>query len=96
MHPRVCWNAIDARAIDRTRAIEVHHVHVIVCAIGDHLHREQSIKFDALPVKSLVAHSHPFCPSPPVLRANRKVAALRSARNTLSATRCTNTGGKQK
>ncbi len=65
MHPRVCWNAIDARAIDRTRAIEVHHVHVIVCAIGDDLHREQSIKFDTLPVKSLVAHSHPFRPSPP-------------------------------
>jgi|GEM_PF-6222793 len=31
------------------------------------------------------AHAHPF--SPPLLRANRKVAALRSARNTLTATR---------
>ena len=30
----MCWKAIDARAIDRTRTVEVHHVHVIVCAIG--------------------------------------------------------------
>jgi hypothetical protein len=37
-----------------------------------------------------------FAHLPPVLRANRKVAALRSARNTLPATRCPNTGGKQK
>ena len=33
---------------------------------------------------------------PPVLRANRKVAALRSARNTLPATRSSNTAGYEK
>ena len=38
----------------------------------------------------------PVPPLPPVLRANRKVAALRSARNTLPVTRCPDTGGKPK
>ena len=29
-HPQVCWNAIDARAIDRTRTVEVHNVRLVV------------------------------------------------------------------
>ena len=29
-HPQVCWNAIDARAIDRTRSVEVHDVRLVV------------------------------------------------------------------
>ena len=54
---QVCWNEIDAGAVDCPRSVEVHDVRLVVDAIGNHLHRQQSIKFDTLPLKSLVAHA---------------------------------------